>query len=95
MRKPYGCQAVPESLRVYPLKCPPKDEGKMSAIVAIPARLKSTRFPRKVLADIHGRPMLWYVFQGVSKAKRISAVWVLTDSTEVLQVASSWGGRRP
>lgn len=37
--------------------------------------------------------MLWYVFQGVSKAKRISAVWVLTDSTEVFQAASSWGAK--
>ena len=67
--------------------------GKMAAIVAIPARLGSTRFPRKVLADIHGRPMLWYVYQGVSKAKRITDVWVLSDSQEVLDVASSWGAK--
>ena len=65
----------------------------MSAIVAIPARLQSTRFPRKVLADIHGKPMLWYVYQGVSQAKRISAVWVLTDSDEVYQEAISWGAK--
>ena len=63
----------------------------MSAIVAIPARLKSTRFPGKVLADIHGHPMLWYVFQGVKKAKLISSVWILTDSTEVFDSATSWG----
>ena len=65
----------------------------MSAIVAIPARLKSTRFPRKVLADIHGNPMLWHVFDRVSKARRITDVWVLTDSQEVLDLASSWGAR--
>ncbi len=65
----------------------------MSAIVAIPARLKSTRFPRKVLADIHGRPMLWYVYQGVAKARRISDVWVLTDTQEIFDVASSWGAK--
>lgn len=65
----------------------------MSAIVAIPARLKATRFPNKVLADIHGRPMLWYVYQGVSKAERIRDVWVLTDSDEVFRAASSWGAR--
>ena len=65
----------------------------MSAIVAIPARLKSTRFPRKVLADIHGRPMLWYVYHAASQAKSISAVWVLTDSREVLDEATSWGAR--
>ena len=65
----------------------------MSAIVAIPARLKSTRFPRKVLADIHGRPMLWYVYQAVSRSRRIDAVWVLTDSEEVLETASTWGAK--
>ena len=63
----------------------------MSAIVAIPARLKSTRFPRKVLADIQGRPMLWHVLQGVSTAERIDGVVVLTDSQEVVEAASSWG----
>jgi 3-deoxy-manno-octulosonate cytidylyltransferase (CMP-KDO synthetase) len=65
----------------------------VSAIVAIPARLKSTRFPRKVLADLNGRPMLWHVYQGVSQAESISAVWVLTDSPEVLEAAASWGAK--
>jgi 3-deoxy-manno-octulosonate cytidylyltransferase (CMP-KDO synthetase) len=63
----------------------------VSAIVAIPARLKSTRFPRKVLADIHGRPMLWYVYKAAQDASSIEEVWVLTDSEEVYEVASSWG----
>ena len=65
----------------------------MSAIVAIPARLKSTRFPRKVLADIHGQPMLWYVYRAVSKSQHIDDVWVLTDSDEVFELASSWGAK--
>ena len=65
----------------------------MTAIVAIPARLKSTRFPRKVLADIFGHPMLWHVHQAVAKAERISEVWVLTDSQEVLDAASGWGAK--
>ena len=65
----------------------------MSAIVAIPARLKSTRFPRKVLTDIQGKPMLWHVIQGVSTAKCIDSVVVLTDSQEVLEAASSWGAK--
>lgn len=63
----------------------------MSAIVAIPARLKSTRFPRKVLTDIHGKPMLWYVYQAAQNATTTEEVWVLADSEEVYDVASSWG----
>ena len=63
----------------------------MSAIVAIPARLESSRFPRKVLAEIQGKPMLWHVYQGVSQAKSVMDVWVLSDSEEILREAGSWG----
>jgi len=65
----------------------------MAAIVAIPARIKSTRFPGKVLADIHGMPMLWHVYRAVSTAQTIDEVWVLTDSKEVLDLAVSWGAK--
>jgi len=63
----------------------------LKAVAAIPARLQSTRFPRKVLADIHGKPMLWHVCQGVAQAKMIDEIWVLTDSKEVFDAAGSWG----
>ena len=53
--------------------------------------MQSTRLPGKVLADIHGKPMLWYVYQAVSQAKEIDSVWVMTDSPEVYDLASSWG----
>jgi 3-deoxy-manno-octulosonate cytidylyltransferase (CMP-KDO synthetase) len=35
--------------------------------------------------------MLWHVYQGVSKAKRIDGIYVLTDSQEILEAATSWG----
>jgi 3-deoxy-manno-octulosonate cytidylyltransferase (CMP-KDO synthetase) len=35
--------------------------------------------------------MLWYVYQAVSQARRVSGVYVLTDSQEVLDAALSWG----
>jgi len=65
----------------------------MTAVVAIPARMKSTRFPGKVLADIGGKPMLWHVYQGASQAQQIKDVWVITDSQEVYDLADSWGAR--
>jgi 3-deoxy-manno-octulosonate cytidylyltransferase (CMP-KDO synthetase) len=37
--------------------------------------------------------MLWHVFQRVVKAERIDAVWILTDSAEVFEAASSWGAK--
>lgn len=63
----------------------------MSAIVAIPARMRSSRFPGKVLADINGKPMLWHVLQGVSTARVIREIYVLTDSEEVADATASWG----
>lgn len=63
----------------------------MTAIVAIPARMESSRFPGKILADLQGKPMLWHVCQGVTEAKTISEVWVVTDSQEILEQALSWG----
>ena len=65
----------------------------MSAIVAIPARLNSARFPGKVLADIHGRSMLWHVYQGVSQSKLVQDIYILTDSKKILEEVSSWGGK--
>jgi len=63
----------------------------MSAIVAIPARLESTRFPRKVLAEIQGNPMLWHVWNNASKCQEISGVWIFTDADEIKQTSESWG----
>lgn len=63
----------------------------MSAIVAIPARMESSRFPGKILADLQGKPMLWHVCDGVAKAKTIGEIWVVTDSLEILEQSRSWG----
>jgi len=62
------------------------------AIVVIPARLQSSRLPGKVLADIHGKPMLWYVYQRSLKVKRAKGVYVATDSDEIREAVEEWGG---
>lgn len=64
----------------------------MIAIAVIPARLGSTRLPRKVLADLNGRPLLWYVWNQVRQSKQLCAVYVATDSTEVKLAVETWGG---
>lgn len=65
----------------------------MSISVAIPARLESTRFPNKVLADLLGNPMLWHVYHGVASAKNIDDIWILSDSQEILDLAHTWGAK--
>lgn len=58
----------------------------------IPARLDSTRFPGKVLADIAGKPLLQHVFERLSRASSVDEVLVATDSPEIERAVSSFGG---
>ncbi len=64
--------------------------GDTSFVVVIPARFQSSRLPGKVLADIHGKPMIQWV---VEKAKLSGArqVIVATDNDEVEAVVSAFG----
>jgi len=64
----------------------------MRTIAVIPARLESSRLPRKVLADIHGNPMLWHVWTRTKKATKLDDVIIATDSSEVFSLVKSWGG---
>jgi len=65
----------------------------LKSIAIIPARVASTRLPRKVLADICGKPLIQHVWERVSQTKSIDSVIVATDSSEVVQVVAGWGGR--
>jgi 3-deoxy-manno-octulosonate cytidylyltransferase (CMP-KDO synthetase) len=62
-----------------------------TAAVVIPARLESARLPRKVLADIGGRPMIERTHDVAVRA-RCGPVLVLTDSEEVAAVVEGFGG---
>ena len=60
-------------------------------IIAVPARLESSRFPRKVLSDIAGKPMLERVIYQCKQVKESSSVVLCTDSEEISNLANSWG----
>lgn len=65
----------------------------MKIIGVIPARLGSTRFPKKVLADILGKPMLWWVWSRAKKAKLISDVYIATDDKLIFDTVEGFGGK--
>jgi 3-deoxy-manno-octulosonate cytidylyltransferase (CMP-KDO synthetase) len=65
----------------------------MNVSVVIPARLASTRLPRKVLADLGGKPVLRHVWERVARMRRATEILVATDSEEVAQAAAGWGGQ--
>lgn len=56
----------------------------MEILGVIPARLGSTRLPRKVLRDIGGRPLVAWVYEAAKKAGSLSDVVIATDSAEVM-----------
>jgi 3-deoxy-manno-octulosonate cytidylyltransferase (CMP-KDO synthetase) len=58
----------------------------------IPARLASTRLPRKVLREIAGRPMLAWVYDAARACPQLDSLLIATDSKEVaaLCVANDW-----
>ena len=58
----------------------------MNAIAIIPARLASTRLPRKMLREIGGRPLLAHVYEAVRASAALRAVIVATDSDEIMQL---------
>ncbi len=63
----------------------------MQAIAVIPARLASTRLPRKVLREIAGRPMLAHVYEAARACPTLRDVIVATDSKEVADVCRTNG----
>jgi 3-deoxy-manno-octulosonate cytidylyltransferase (CMP-KDO synthetase) len=60
-------------------------------LAVIPARLASTRLPRKVLRDIAGKPMLQWIVEAALAAPRLDRVVIATDSDEVLALAAKHG----
>ncbi len=57
----------------------------MKVIAIIPARLASTRLPRKMLREIHGRPLVVCVYQAVRSSPVLDDVIIATDSEEILE----------
>lgn len=65
----------------------------MKVLAVIPARLQSTRLPEKPLADIHGKPMIQWVYERAAKATKINDVVVATDDERVGKVVRAFGGK--
>lgn len=52
----------------------------------IPARLHSTRLPRKILAPINEKPMVVHVYEQAQKANMLDEVFVAIDSNDTAEV---------
>lgn len=63
----------------------------MKIIGVIPARYASTRFPGKPLANICGKPMIWWVYTEAKKIEEFADVIVATDSAEIVDACNELG----
>lgn len=66
---------------------------KKKVVIVIPARLASTRFPEKILADVLGKPLIQHVYERASRAKKVSGVYAAVDDESVYQTVQSFGGK--
>lgn len=57
----------------------------------IPARLASTRFPRKALAILAGKPMIQHVWERALRANTLSHLVIATDDSSIFNAAQSFG----
>ena len=60
-------------------------------IILIPARLESTRLPNKVLADIHGKPMIVHVMERAREVD-IGPVVIAAGDEEIIAAVREAGG---
>jgi len=63
------------------------------AVVVIPARYGSTRFPGKVLAAETGRPLIQHVYERAALASCVDEVIVATDDDRIRRATQAFGGR--
>ena len=60
-------------------------------LAVIPARLASTRLPRKVLRELNGQPLLAWVVEAARRCPQIGRVVVAADSKEVAELCAIRG----
>lgn len=65
----------------------------MNIISIIPARMGSSRFPGKPMADILGMPMIGHVYKRVKMSKLLNQVYVATCDQVIFDYITSIGGK--
>ena len=63
----------------------------MKILGVIPARYASSRLPGKPLADILGKPMVWWVYQAAKQSPLLDDLVVATDDKRILAVCKEYG----
>ncbi len=62
----------------------------LDAVGIIPARLASTRFPNKLLADLNGLPVIIHTALNIQKSKYLQRIVVATEDDEIIEVCNKY-----
>lgn len=65
----------------------------MKIICVIPARLQSTRFPRKILAPLGNKPLIQWVYEAAKKVAHFQEVVLAVDAEETRLIAEGFGAK--
>ncbi len=65
----------------------------MKIVCVIPARLESHRFPRKVLSQLHTKPLLQWVWEAALRCRQFDDVVFAIDAPETATLIESFGGK--
>ena len=71
----------------------PNPSVRSTSLIIIPARLASTRLPRKLLLRETGKSLLRHTYEAAARASRPSGVCVACDCAEILDEVRSFGGQ--
>ena len=66
---------------------------RLTSCLVIPARLHSTRLPRKLLLRETGKSLLQHTFEAASRARRPAGIWVAADHEEIAAEVRRFGER--
>ena len=64
----------------------------LNIIAMIPARYEASRFPRKLMQDLNGKPVIVRTYEHTVATGLFSAVYVVTDSTIIRDAITAVGG---
>jgi len=62
----------------------------MKTIAVIPARYASTRMPGKPLADVLGKPMIWWVYKAAKACPKLDDVLIATDDDRIAEACKKY-----
>ncbi|MFH0731987.1 MAG: 3-deoxy-manno-octulosonate cytidylyltransferase [Candidatus Omnitrophota bacterium] len=65
----------------------------MKSIGIIPARYAATRFDGKVLANLHGKPVIQHVWENAKKAHTLDDLIIAADDDRIIKVVESFGAK--